>query len=114
MDEIAVLRLKFVYIRSKKHMTAPHFSKTLPLSFLIIGPTLFSCDTNVSDSAEKNVSLSVVDSINVEFLGNLKLEAYNPVSDQYLLSNDGMSPILEVNSNGGIVRDFKISQDGQR
>lgn len=93
-------------------MKTPLFFKILPIVFPAIGAALFSCESNVSNSAKTNVSLSVVDSINVKFLGNLKLEGYDPFSDQYLLSNDGMTPILEINPNGDILRDFKISQEG--
>lgn len=71
--------------------------------------------SNCSPSKDKSVakiSIALSDSINVDYLGQLKLEGYDPTSDQYLLSNEGMMPILEVDSEGKVTRNHQISHEG--
>jgi len=70
-----------------------------------------SCKSNEEKSFPK-ISITVSDSIKIDYLGNLKLEGYDPQSDQYLLSNEGMMPILEVDSEGKITRNHQISHEG--
>lgn len=71
----------------------------------------FGCNTGTSNS-DSGYSIKIVDSINVDYFGNLKLKDYDPNSDRYLLSNEGMIPILEVNSAGDIIGNFEVSHEG--
>ena len=82
--------------------------------FLVLVTTiafLSSCSSE-TDTTSKNISIVITDSINVDYLGDLNLKGYNPQSDQYLLTNMGMTPILEVDAEGRITRKHTISQDG--
>src|SRR5690554_366674 len=82
--------------------------------FLVLVTTiafLSSCSSE-TDTTSKNISIVITDSINVDYLGDLNLKGYNPHSDQYLLTNMGMTPILEVDAEGRITRKHTISQDG--
>ena len=88
-----------------------YLSKARFLFFVTTIAFLSSCSSERGKTA-KNISIVITDSINVDYLGDLNLKGYNPQSDQYLLTNMGMTPILEVDAEGRITRDHAISQDG--
>jgi len=71
-----------------------------------------SCTSSDSEVVKENYEIVLTDSIYIDFLGNLKLKDYDAHLDKYLLSNDGMIPILEVNSDGVILNTFQVKDDG--
>lgn len=79
--------------------------------FSLVGFFFVCCKSDEEKSVPK-ISIEVTDSINVDYLGILQLEGYDPGSDKYLLSNDGLMPILEVSSKGEILRNHNISHEG--
>ena len=74
---------------------------------------LFSCQSN-SDKAvtDFRFRLDLVDSIQVEFLGEMRLQDYDPNLDQYLLVSDVSQHYLEVGSQGDIIHNVPLSTDG--
>jgi len=91
-----------------RHFHLPYFTFiVITLSLAVAG-----CDRNKDQTEGKEYSISITDSIRVDFLGNLKLKDYHPQSDKYLLSNDGMDPILEVSNTGYIIRNYQTSSEG--
>lgn len=83
----------------------------MPLPFF--AAIIFSCNTKINQySTEKKYSIEVVDSINIDYLGNLNLMDYDSKSGNYLLSNLGMMPILEVDDTGKIVNNVVVSHEG--
>lgn len=84
----------------------------------VIGLTLaigiFSCEKkSKSNSEPKRFSLEVVDSVQVDFLGEMMLMDYDTKSDEYLLASNSYREYLEVNELGEILNQNKFDSDGQ-
>lgn len=86
-------------------------SKPLALATTIL--TFASCNSENSES-EKPVELvlELSDSIQVDFLGEMRLQDYDPGSDQYLLVSDQSQTYLEVDTKGKIIHEVELSPDG--
>jgi hypothetical protein len=86
-------------------------SKLFALATTIL--TLASCNSKNSEP-EKPVELALVlsDSIQVDFLGEMRLQDYVPASDQYLLVSDQAQKYLEVDAQGKIIQEVELSSDG--
>lgn len=71
-----------------------------------------ACKSDRNNMEREDFQIVLADSINIDFLGNLKLKDYDPNLDKYLLSNEGMDPLLEVDYNGNIIYVYSISSEG--
>ena len=75
--------------------------------------SFFSCDQKSDRSiSEKSFSLEIIDSMQVDYLGEMMLLDYDPKADKYLLATDAYYKYLEVNAEGKILNHNKFSQDG--
>lgn len=74
---------------------------------------LSSCGSEKVES-EKPVELvfEISDSLQIDFLGEMRLQDYDPASDQYLLVSDQSQKYLEVDGQGKIAQDVTLSTDG--
>ncbi|MBN7811182.1 hypothetical protein J0A68_09450 [Algoriphagus sp. H41] len=83
----------------------------LAFSALTIG--VFSCGGNPENSnSPQNFSLEIVDSVQVDFLGEMMLQDYDPKADKYLLTTDVYYEYLEVDGQGKILNHYKFSEEG--
>lgn len=83
----------------------------LAFSALTIG--VFSCGgTSENSSSPQNFSLEIVDSVQVDFLGEMMLQDYDPKADKYLLTTDVYYEYLEVDGQGKILNHNKFSEEG--
>jgi len=81
------------------------------LSALVLG--LLSCGANPeSSSAPKTFSLEIIDSVQVDYLGEMMLLDYDPKAEKYLLATDEPWEYLEVDARGKILNHNKFSSDG--
>ncbi|MFN3996650.1 hypothetical protein [Algoriphagus sp.] len=74
---------------------------------------LSSCGSEKVES-DKPVELvfEISDSLQIDFLGEMRLQDYDHASDQYLLVSDQSQKYLEVDGQGKIVQDVTLSTDG--
>lgn len=74
---------------------------------------LSSCNSEKTE-AEKPLELvlAISDSLQIDYLGEMRLQDYDPGSDQYLLVSDQSQKYLEVDGQGKIVHDVELSVDG--
>lgn len=78
-----------------------------------ISLSLFSCGENSKKSdTPKIYSLEITDSVQVDFLGEMMLQDYDPKADKYLLSTEVYYEYLEVDGQGKILNHHKFSEDG--
>lgn len=88
----------------------------LKSKFFALGTAILalgSCSSEKIES-EKPVELvlEVSDSLQIDFLGEMRLQDYDPASDQYLLVSDQFQKYLEVDGQGKIVHEVELSPDG--
>lgn len=89
--------------------------KSLPFYFFapIVLFSCFSCSQEVKEvTGVKSFSIAVVDSVTVDYLGNLNLQDYDPQADKYLLANEVYFEYLEVDDSGEILHHNKFSEEG--
>lgn len=74
---------------------------------------LNSCNSEKPET-EKPIELALVvsDSIQIDFLGEMRLLDYDSVGDQYLLVSDQSQKYLEVDAQGKIIHEVELSPDG--
>lgn len=83
----------------------------LGLVFLI--SLIFSCSDKKEDaSTEKKYSLMVTDSVQVDYLGEMRLIDFDSCSDKYLLATDTYNEYLEVDDSGDILNRNKFQTEG--
>ncbi|WP_155907588.1 hypothetical protein [Lunatimonas lonarensis] len=68
--------------------------------------------SNNNPSGFENPSISIVDSIRVDYLGNLYVMDYDPSSQLYLSRNNGTDEIVLFDDSGTIKERFAFQQDG--
>ncbi|PZX50621.1 hypothetical protein [Algoriphagus chordae] len=75
---------------------------------------VFSCGRNSEKVAHPdNFSFELVDSIQVDFLGEMKLIDYDAKEDKYLLTTDFTEKYLEIDSEGNILREKDFTTDAK-
>lgn len=76
---------------------------------------LTSCHSGSSNSNENlTFSIEIKDSVTVDFLGDYKLQDFDPISEKYLLrDNQSNATYLEVNISGEILDEMALSTDGK-
>lgn len=89
--------------------------KSIP--FHLVAPIIlfifFSCSQEVKEeTGVKSFSLKVVDSVLVDYLGNMNLQDYDPMANKYLLANEVYYEYLEVDDSGEILNYNKFSEEG--
>lgn len=73
---------------------------------------LLSCVQNSESSKEQKIfSLEITDSVLVDYLGDMKLIDYDPISDKYLLATDYTEEYLEVDNKGEILSQKNFTSD---
>jgi len=73
----------------------------------------FSCGrTTTDDKKSTNFSFEVIDSVQINYLGEMKLIDYDPKLDKYLLTSDDYMEYMEVMETGEILTHHKLSFDG--
>lgn len=83
----------------------------LTLAFIAFG--VLSCgEKTESGNAPESFSLEIVDSIQIDYLGELMLLDYDTQADKYLLATDTYYEYLEVGADGEILNHNKFNQDG--
>lgn len=83
----------------------------LALGAMALG--LFSCGENSKNTnIPKTYSLEITDSVQVDFLGEMMLQDYDPKADKYLLTTEVYYEYLEVDGKGKILNHHKFSEDG--
>ncbi len=86
-------------------------SKFFALAVALLG--LLSCSSEKTESETPvELILMVSDSLQVDYLGEMRLQDYDPGSDQYLLVSDQSQKYLEVDGQGKIVHEVELSVDG--
>ncbi|MEP2296925.1 hypothetical protein, partial [Algoriphagus sp.] len=74
---------------------------------------LFSCgEKTEKTSASKSFSLEIIDSVQIDYLGEMMLMDYDPKADKYLLATDSYYEYLEVNTKGEFLNHNKFSEEG--
>lgn len=74
---------------------------------------LSSCSREKVESENPSeLVLELSDSLQVGFLGEMRLQDYDPAKDQYLLVSDQSQKYLEVDGQGKIVHEVELSVDG--
>lgn len=80
---------------------------------LVLGMMIFSCSPKEqNEEKEKTFSLEIVDSIQVDFLGEMMLLDYDQKSEKYLLATESYFEYLEVDDQGKILLHNKFSEEG--
>lgn len=75
---------------------------------------LFSCGGNPEEVNEPvNFSFEILDSVQVDFLGDMKLVDYDAKEDKYLLTTSYSEEYLEVDSNGKILTQKNFTTDAK-
>ncbi|PZX50620.1 hypothetical protein [Algoriphagus chordae] len=75
--------------------------------------SLFSCGEKAENTIEpKAFSLEIIDSVQVDYLGEMMLLDYDAKAEKYLLATDAYYEYLEVNEDGKILNQNKFSEDG--
>jgi hypothetical protein len=83
------------------------------LFLLVLLVFCFSCsDGNKEEAKSISYSFEVVDSVLVDYLGNMNLQDYDPKSLKYLLTNDVYFEYLEIDESGDILNHNKFSEEG--
>lgn len=79
----------------------------------VFGMLVFSCSPNEQkEEKEKTYSLEIIDSVQVDYLGEMMLLDYDQNSEKYLLATDSYYEYLEVNDEGEILLHNKFSEEG--
>jgi hypothetical protein len=87
-------------------------TKTLR-SFVLMVFFCTSCGPKSPESSKAvSLALEVTDSIQVDYLGEMRLQDYDPGSDQYLLVSDLFQNYLEVGADGKVIQDKTLAEDG--
>ena len=87
-------------------------SNFLKIGFLII--FISSCN-DAKDSkkySETNFQVKVVDSLEIDYLGNLWLINYDPASQRYLGFGNGNQELVVLDTSGVILEQFEVPHDG--
>lgn len=75
--------------------------------------SIFSCgERSQSDSAPITYSLEITDSIQVDYLGDMRLIDYDEEEDRYLILDNSNRIYLEVTEKGDVVNRNELSPDG--
>jgi hypothetical protein len=75
--------------------------------------TLSSCSSEKLKSENPTeLVLEISDSLQIDYLGEMRLQDYDRASDQYLLVSDQSQKYLEVDGQGKIVHEVTLSTDG--
>lgn len=86
--------------------------KYMTFSYIWLG-LLAACSQSTEDSTNSNSSqLAVVDSIQVDYLGNLFAMDYDPTSGLYLSRNNSTEEIVLFDDAGTIREQFTFQKDG--
>lgn len=86
----------------------------LPVFSLVLF-LLFSCNKQPSEESngeEKRFSLEIVDSVLVDYLGDMKLIAYDDQNRKYLITDNSGRNYLEVSEQGEILTENVLKSDG--
>lgn len=87
------------------------YPRLLLSSFLL--SVLMSCESSdPTESQPKEFSLEIVDSVQIDYLGDMMLLDYDPKADKYLLSNEVYNEYLEVDELGKILNKNKFNEEG--
>ncbi|MBN3583139.1 hypothetical protein JYB64_12140 [Algoriphagus aestuarii] len=79
----------------------------------VLGVLVFSCSSDKEEeTTNRTFSLQIIDSVQVDYLGEMMLLDYDPRSEKYLLTTDSYFEYLEVNDNGEILLHHKFSEEG--
>lgn len=82
-------------------------------AFLVLLTFSISCaEKKDQDQTAPKFSLELVDSVQVDYLGDLMLLDYDPATEKYLLANDSYYEYLEVDGSGNIINSNKFNSDG--
>jgi len=74
---------------------------------------IFSCGENTeSSNPSKSFSLEIIDSVQIDYLGEMMLLDYDPTADKYLLATADPWEYLEVDNQGKILLHNKFNTDG--
>jgi hypothetical protein len=85
----------------------------IQLAFSTLTFSLLSCGgTSKNSNSPQNFSLEIIDSVQVDFLGEMMLQDYDPKADKYLLTTEVYYEYLEVDRQGKILNHHKFSEDG--
>ena len=79
---------------------------------LFSGWVCFSCKTPDGKTAAKSFHLELVDSVLVDFQGDLHLADYDPQEQKYLLTDDANFSYLEIDGQGNILNQGRLNTDG--
>lgn len=86
----------------------------LAICALVFG--LFSCGNNSSvsqvEQASNSFSLELIDSVQIDFLGDMKLIDYDAQHEKYLISDNSGRNYLEVDDQGKVLNQNELRTDG--
>lgn len=84
----------------------------LPL-LLLLAASLLSCSRSQKETTDsRSYSLQLVDSLRVDYMGNLELKDYDPETNQYLAYNQQEKEVLIFDTSGAIQHTFILQDDG--
>ena len=86
--------------------------KNFTLLLFVISITLASCKTENQEIATPIPTISLVDSIEVDYLGVMSPIDLDPETEKILLSNDSFYQFLEIDKEGKILDSGRLSVDG--
>ena len=67
---------------------------------------------NRKNSVPKTFSLDIIDSVQIDYLGEMMLIDFDPKTEKYLLSTEFYQEYLEVDAQGKILNHNKFNEDG--
>lgn len=86
--------------------------KNFTLLLLVISFSIASCKTENQENSTSIPTITLVDSMEVDYLGVVWLMDYDPQSEKLLLANDSYFQYLEIDRSGKILDSARLSSDG--
>ncbi len=88
----------------------------LKIKFFVLGTAILALSSCSSEKVESEnpveLVLEISDSLQIDFLGDMRLQDYDLANDQYLLVSDQSQKYLEVDGEGKIMNEVTLSPDG--
>ncbi|WP_375585508.1 hypothetical protein [Cyclobacterium xiamenense] len=79
----------------------------------LLASGLLACSPSQKEAASTSrFALQLVDSVRVDYLGNLELKDYDPETEQYLAYNQQEKEVLIIDASGDVEHSFILQSDG--
>ncbi|SHN35403.1 hypothetical protein SAMN04488057_12616 [Cyclobacterium lianum] len=83
------------------------------ISITLLAICLLSCSRSQKETTDsRSYALQLVDSLRVDYMGNLELKDYDPETNQYLAYNQQKKEVLIFDTSGDIQHSFILQSEG--